>query len=635
MDVINLQSLVQMINRSHGYIGLDRATEELRTEGTHFMGKVVTWVRFKFNREYREAVLLARGKVKDLLSNDPLLGKDFKARINELDPQGSIFYKDKPLSARKVYRFISDVRQHSATEKIDRAQGFIDWYSGKVETQTSRESFNDRTDAMLREKIKDQRGISVADVDLEDLGDEVNEQARDNTVAIRTIADQKDNKQAQYAQKHVDKTLSATLDRRIGDARLKLQEKLHGYLEATGLDDETKQSVAAEIADTTIATTDELKTRVNEAIVDRIGSEFEGLLTQVQEEHQFNERLMQLPEVQTQLQERLTQQNQEQILSVADARKQATQLLSQWVVSKQEAMSALEQGQYTGMDDLLKKLLLQNPHLGKSQIESIQQDMKQVLDEVYQKDADTCSALGLDKGKILSKMHQSTRRDVLFNSLKELSNRASKPDSLFDGETWQLTGVKTAMRNYTEDTVAPLLSSYKKVLSLKGEIPDHIHEILMQQVTQGKEWGAEFISIANQIHIDTLTENNHKELYRLLQTPEVAQKRIGSRDDLRDFTLNDLLKVMLPAKDIDNPEKRRQAIDKLMSAETRDHLLEKLEVKLGMVKSRVMSEKHAGELFQRETLSFLRGLKINFEHRVATAKAESQTDPLVRYESSV
>ena len=58
MDVINLQSLVQMIDRSHGYISLDRATEELRTEGTHFMGKVVTWVRFKFNREYREAVLL-------------------------------------------------------------------------------------------------------------------------------------------------------------------------------------------------------------------------------------------------------------------------------------------------------------------------------------------------------------------------------------------------------------------------------------------------------------------------------------------------------------------------------------------------------------------------------------------------
>ena len=384
MDVINLQSLVRMIDHSHGYIGLDQATEELRTEGTHFIGKVVTWVRFKFNREYREAVLLARGKVKDLLSNDPLHGKDFKARINELDPQGSIFYKNKPLSARKVYRFISDVQQN-VTEKIDRAQGFVDWYSGKVETQTSKESFNDRTDAMLREKIKDQRGISVEDVDLRDLSDEVNRQARDDTVAIKTVADRKDNKQEQYAQKHVDKTLSATLDRRISDARLKLQEKLHGYLEATGLDGEAKQSVATEIADTTIATTDELKTRVNAAIVERMGSEFEGLLAQVQEEHQFNERLMQLPEVQQQLQARLAQQNQDRILSIADARTQATQLLSQWVVGKQEAMSALEQGQYTGMDDLLKKLLLQNPHLSKSQIESMQHDMKQVLDEVYQK----------------------------------------------------------------------------------------------------------------------------------------------------------------------------------------------------------------------------------------------------------
>ena len=628
MNVINLQSLVQMINQSHGYIGLDQSTQELKTEGTHFLGRVVTWVRFKFNKEYRDAVLLARGKVRDLLVSDTLYGKDFSTRIKASDPQGSIFYKNKPLSARKVYRFISDV-QHDATEKIDRAQGWIDWYSGKVETETSRENFDNRTESMLREKIKDHRGLSAEDINLRGLSDEVNGQARDDAT-IKTIADRKDNEQEQYAREHVDKTLSEVLDRRIGDARLKSQNDLNGYLEATGLDGETKQSVAAEIADITIATPDELKTRVNEAIVKQMGREFEGLLAQVQEKHQFNGQFMQLPEVQKQLQARLAQQNQERILSVEGARAQTTQLLNQWVVGKQEAVAALD-GQYAGMDDLLKKLLLQNPYLGKPQIESIQQDMKQALDEVYEKDADACRTLGLDQGKILSKMHQSARRNVLFDSLKELSNWAPKPDSLFDGESWALTGVKTAMRNYTEDTIAPLLNSYKKVSSLKGKIPDHIHEVLMQQVSKGAEWGPEFISIANQIHIETLTKNNYQGLYRLLQTPEVAQKRIGSKDDLTHFTLDNLLAAILPAKDIANPEKRRQAVDRVMLSGTREQLLDKLEGQLGMVKSRVMNEKDANALFQRETLRFLRELKINFEHRVATTKAEAQREPITYY----
>ncbi len=634
MNVINLQSLVQMINRSHGYIGLDRSTEELKTEGTHFIGKVVTWVRFRFNKDYREAALLARGKVKDLLSNDPLHGKDFKARINELDPQGSIFYKDKPLSARKVYRFISDV-QRNATEKIDLAQGWIDWYSGKAESMSSRERFDNKAEAMLREKIKGRRGISVEDVTLIFLSDEVNRQARDDTAGIKTIVDQADDQQAQYAQRYVDRILSEALDRRIDDARLELQNELNGYLEASGLDGEIKQAITTEIADATIATTGELKTRVNEAVVKQIGNEFEGLLAQVREDHQFSERLTQLPEVQQQLQTKLAQQNQGRILSVKGARMQATRLLSQWVLGKKEAIVALEHAQYAGMDDLLKKLLLQNPYLGKPQIESIQRDMEQTLDEIYDKDAEACQALGLDKGKILSKMHQSVRRNILFERLKELSNWAPKPDSLFDGKNWGLTGVKTAVRNYTEDIVAPLLDSYKKVSSLKGKIPNRIYETLMREAGKGARLEPEFISIANQMHINTLTDNNYSGFYRLLQTPEVAKKRIGSKDSLEDFTLDDLLKVMLSAKDIRNPEKRRQAIDRLIPSMARDQLLDKLEAQLGMVKSRIMNEEHVTALFQRGASSFLRDLKINFEHRVATAPAESPKDSIVRYETPV
>ena len=153
----------------------------------------------------------------------------------------------------------------------------------------------------------------------------------------------------------------------------------------------------------------------------------------------------------------------------------------------------------------------------------------------------------------------------------------------------------------------------------------------MREVSKGAEWGPEFISIANQIHIETLSKNNYQGLYRLLRAPEVAQKRVGSKDDLTHFTLDDLLGAILPAKDTANPDKRRQAIDRVMPAGTREQLLDKLEGQLGKVKSRVMDGKDANALFQRETLRFLRELKINFEHRVATAKAESQRDNVVYY----
>ena len=634
MDRMGLQSLMQMIDRSNGYIGINRSTQELKTDGTTFIGRIVTWVRFKFNRDYKEAVLLAKGKVKDLLMSDRLHGKDFAARINELDPQGSIFYQNKPLSARKVYRFISDVRK-DATAKIDRAQGWVDWYSGKVETMTSGENFKERTDAMIAEKIKGQRGISAADVDVKDLSEEVNSQAREDIDQIETIAGMRDNQQAQHAQNHVDKILSEVLDRRVSESRIKLHDDLSRQLDSSGLDGEVKQAMVSEIDDATIATADELKTRVNEAVVKQMGSEFDGLLKKVGEEHNFNEQLTRLPEVKEQLLAELAEQNEDRMLSVADARKQATGLLGQWISAKQEAIDTLQPSQYTGVDSLLKKLVLQDPHIGKPQIEAIQRDMEQTLDEIYNKDAAACEALGMDKGKILSKIHQIVHREAMLADLKELSKQSPKPDSVFEGGNWEVAGVKAMMRGYAKEIIMPLIKSHDQVSELKGKIPDHIQQILLDRIRKGDEWGPEFISIANQLNIDTLTENNHQELYRVLQTPEVAQKRIGSKDDLTHFTLDDLFGVMVPAKDIDNPEKRRQAIDKLISPTARDQLVDKLETQLGKVKSRVMDEKDVTALFQRGALDFLRDLKINFEHRVATDQMESQTPSNVYLETPI
>ena len=376
MDGVNLQSLVKLISQSSGYISINQSTEELKTEGSTFLGKIVIWVRFKFNHNYKEATQTAKSKIKDLLLADQIYGKNFQKRINELDPQGSIFYKDKPLSARKVYRFINEVQQ-DVGERINRAQDWVGWYSAKAGTIASQESFDGRTKAMLAEKIKNERSLTAEDVDLKGLSDEVNQAAVHDGRAMVAIRSEMD------ADEHVDKTLSEVLDRRIVASRLKLQDELNKQLAVSGLADEAKQSIATEIADTTIATMDELKTRVNKEVLKQIGDEFDGLLQQVKSTHGFNEQLMQLPEVKEQLHATLAQQNQDEMLPVAQARKQATQLLNQWILSKQETIAALQSSQFAGMPNLLKKLVLHDPHIGKTQIESIQRDVEQTLEEIY------------------------------------------------------------------------------------------------------------------------------------------------------------------------------------------------------------------------------------------------------------
>ena len=617
MDIITLQSLAEQIGTANGYISTNRSGEQLEIKGSNFLGKMVVWVRFKLNQNYKEAALTAKRKVMLSLLSDKKYGDDFQRKINPLDPQGKFFYEAKPLSARKVYRFIENVR-NEATQRVASAKDWVDRWSDKASTITSRENFQARTEAMLEEKMKDVRGVKIEDLDLKDLSDTVNNEALSDHAAMKRITGKED------AKEHVDRVLSEVLDQRIAAARLKLQDKLKQELAGVGLADEVEQSITSEIADTTIVTIDELKSRVEKEVLKQIGYEFDDLLKEAQSKHNFNEHLAQLPEVKEQLQMKLRQRNQDQMLLLGDVRKQAMQLLDQWVKSKQETLSTIKTSQFTGTDNLLKRLALENPYIGKLQIEYLQWVIEQTLEEVYNRNADSYEALGMDKGKLLSKLHQFVRKDSLFNNLRDLFRQSPKPDSLFNNNNWQTADIRGVVENCVETISDPMAESYKKILPLKGQVPDYIYETLVDQVAKGRVYDPEFVSVANQLHIDTLTKNDSKELYGLLQSPQVAQKRIGSKADLAHFTLEDVLKKMLSNKDMQNADKKRKAINAIMPEEIKDKLLDELEGQLAMVKSRIMSEADVKSLFQRGAIRFLRAQNINFEEMkiIPESKAE-------------
>ena len=620
MDVIDLQHLASIIGNANGYLSVNKATDQLEVKGSSFFGRMVNWVRFKFNRQYQEATLVAKRRIMASLLGNDKYGEDFQERINNVDPKSRFFYEDKPLSARKVRRFIDGVKEQSQTRKMARNTEWINWLSGHVERTSSNEHFMRRCDNILADKISTVPGLEIDDVDLSHLHKEVAPAALHDQSEIAAIENPR------QAEAHVDQVLSVKLDQRIAQAQLKLRNKLNQQLGTAGLDTTTEQTIAAQIADTTIATTEQLALRVNELIVKQIGDEFDDLLEQAKQNQNFNGKLMQLSEVKEQLQTQLRRQNQQPVSTVGSVRKQALQLLDGWVQKKQAAHTAIQQSQFAGEDTLLSKLLLKDPWLGKAQIESIQQGLNQALTEVYSQNRDAYEALGINKGTFLAKLQQYSHQDGLSTKLSELLKQAAKPDSLFDDTPWATPDIVATVREYATDVNKPACESYKKINALSGKITEHMYQTLVEQVRRGHTWDAEFIATANQLHIDTLTANNNQEFYKLLETSPVAETRIGSKDTLEDFTLNELVAKAAATKNIDQAGQRRQIIDAIIPEQIRTELLDGIERQLGMVQSRVMGDADAQALCQRNIVQFLRERKINFEDmRINTASASQDT----------
>ena len=608
-----LQNLSRIVSSSNGYLHVNRRTGNLQAKGSNFVSRLIVWIRFKTSSDYRSSIVDAKRKVMASMLSDEKYGENFRQQIESSDRCNGLFFNNKPLSARKVRRFIDDVTQ-SVNQSLQQEQSqqelsvaLVDWVSGKGGTIASGETFEDNLNTMLAEKIQEMRDIKAADVKLIGVGDEIHQAALNDREGMARVTD------GSQALVHVSKMMSRILDQRIANSRAQHQAKLRKRLSVSGLSEEEKQKANMEIDSSKIATMDELDHYVNQRVVLQVDEEFPELLQQVQAKHDFHDTLAGLPEIRKQLKEVLVQQKDYKMLSVEVARDRATELLNQWIESKQEALFAAQESQYASMADVLIKLTLQEPRMRKVHIQSFRQAIEHALDEVYAENRSDYEALGVDKKKLFSMLYRFDRRGVLFNRLQKLVVEIPGANPLFDSDDWQASDVKGVAKRYIESVSKPMAASYAKVLMLKGKIPDHIYTTIMEKVSKGYVWEPRFIAAANGLHINSLVDKDNQGFYELLDSPQVVRKRIGNKDDFVGFSLDDLLKSMLGPKHINNHKKRRQVIDRVLPKEVKVKLLNELDQQLQMVKSRVMNQDDVDALFQRGTIRFLRAQNINFE----------------------
>ena len=624
MDV-NLHDLSTIVNKSGGYLSVDRRSGDLQTKGSSFFGSLVVWIRFKTSASFRNAVTDARHKVMVSMLSDRVYGDDFRKKIESLDKRNGLFSANKPLSARKVRRFINDVTQgirqetrHSTDQTPRRQSGdeesrvsMVNWMCGKGDTITSRETFDDHLHIMLAEKLRAERGIQVAELDLKSISDEVNQTALDDAEGMATVSS------GAQAKAHIGKAMSRVLDRRIANLRSQTRAKLRDRLSVSGLPEEHKRKVNVEIGSSKIATMDELDRYVNELVLQQMDEEFAALVEGARTKHNFHDELAQLPEVKKQLTEQLLRQNEDRMLSLEVVRDKAEQLLNRWMADKQEALRACRESPYAGVADLLTKLTLREPGISKAHILSFKHAVERSMDDIYAKDRAVYEALNVDKAKLFAMLSQFDRRGVLLNRLQRLTREAQGASALFGSEAPPVPDAEAVTRRYIESLSKPMVKSYAEVSALRGKIPQPMYQTMMEKVSKGYVWEPKFISAANGLHINSLVEKDNQGLYELLDSPQVGRKKIGSKEDFVSFSLDDLLRSMLGPKNVANPKKRRQAIDQVIPREVKIRLLNDLDKQLQMVRSRVMNEADADALFERGTVRFLRAQKIDFEAMTA------------------
>ena len=622
MDMIDLQSLAQLVARSNGYLVVNRSTDELETRGSNFLGKMVSWVRFKTNRKYRQAALDAKQKVVDSMLSDHEYGHNFRKRIAQLERSNVLFSENKPLSIRAVRRFISEVQDEVKPHL--RAVRWINWFSDQVNTIASHDNFDESIKTMLAEKIKYAPGLSAADVDLKAVGDEIQRVALSDDSAVAAITNQ------EHAREHVTKAMSAVLDQRIAEASLKLKDELNRHLSAAGLPEAARKMLRAQIVGEAIVTLAELDAQLHEQTLKCVSDELDDLYAQVGAELGFSEKVKRFAEVKEQLLERLA--HGQPLVTMSAARQQAKQLLGQWVQDKQAALAAIQPPQFAGVDQLLRRLVLQDPLLDKAQLLRLQRPITRTLEAIYARDSAAYEALGMDRGKFLSKLQQFHRGDLLFNDLRDLLKQVGT-HSLFDSHdssaaiqpptdaAAQLSAdVKTVVRDYVVPISRPLIKGYAQVAPLKGKIPDALYTIAWDALVHGETWNPELIAEVNGYHINRLVDHAKQGFYELLLSPQVAKVRIGSKENLQDFTLEELLQSLLDGKQIKDLRQRCEAIDRVIPEAAQEQFLGELEAQLAKVKSTIMSEADAQALFQRAALRFLRAQKISFEEARATVE---------------
>ena len=509
-------------------------------------------------------------------------------------------------------------------QRLDLAGTWVKRWSG-VGDDESRELFKVQLNTLLA-KENAVSGIAAERVQTAGLGEQISREILSDPQNIAAIDSEAD------AEAMVSTKLSALLAPRIEQVHLENKEKLYRRLAAAELPDSDYRNLDAEITDLRITTMEQLNRAVHGAIVKQIDSEFDDLLLRVKKGYRFEENLDSLSTVRAQVREQIAGRG---ATSVRVARDHAVELLEQWLHTKAQALSAIEQSGFAGTELLLKRLVLQEPYMTKVQVKEFQRAIEETLNDAYRQDPDGYDAVGMNAQNILSKLERMEGNDALYDDLRERVQGAEKPKSLFDKTVWHATDIESTVGNHIANTAAPSVNSYRRVKQLKGQVPKSIYaEAKAAVMERGAVWGEEFVAATNGLYVNTLRENNNAAVYELLESPVVSEQPLGSTEHNIPLTFKDLVDSTIEKKKhLKKKAKRQQAIDKLIPAAQMDYLLEDIARDLSQVRNRVMDGNAAKDLFRKSTLNFLRNARIDFANK--TIDFNRRATPTPAYETTV
>ncbi len=512
--------------------------------------------------------------------------------------------------------------EHLYRQRVDLVDAWVRRWSGVDGNPDGRKLLADELDKL---QVSDNlKGISV-----ENIGGEISREILGNPKDVAAIESEED------AKAILLNKLSNMLKPRIEQARLDSQTKLYRRAQEAKLPYDDYMNLENEIALSKITTMEQLNRVIEDAVIKEIDSEFDTLFKRVKDGYEFQEELASSAMIKAQVRQQLVKQTTSETISVDTARNQAIELLERWLNAKAEALDAIKPSRLPGTETLLRNLVLQEPYMIKDQVEELQQAINRTMDDAYRKYADSDEAKTIEPKHVFSRLEQSKHRDTLIEKLSTMVKQTTKPASMFDNEAWHIDGMTTAVQAHIADVVRPRIEASRQVGQLRKQVPDSVYQTARTTlVEQDINWGDDFIATVNGSYINTLKDDNNAGLYALLQTPEVAQREIGTKSDQTPFTFKDLVESTLTKKkDIQKPKKIHQAIDKLVPLEAKNELLQGIENDLRQVRNRVIDQHAADQLFQACVIGMLQNAEINFEAKKLNFKQRLPTRP--HYETTV
>ncbi|MCY4305342.1 MAG: hypothetical protein OXC62_11305, partial [Aestuariivita sp.] len=191
---------------------------------------------------------------------------------------------DQRLSFASVPEHAMDFFREQAERKKAEAEVWIAKWSGTDGTLVAQDEFKARLDQMFSDKISSEPGLKHANVLLYQVDEEISRAATEHLTAIATEA---------QASELVNTLMSNVLDKRIAEARLKLQNRLKEHLaEVGGLPAPVRSEIEADIGSMKIATVPQLSERVINIFLQKIDGEFNNIVKEVSRKHGFSQYVL-------------------------------------------------------------------------------------------------------------------------------------------------------------------------------------------------------------------------------------------------------------------------------------------------------------------------------------------------------